>query len=828
MKRTSLGILLFLIASLSFAQAGMKGMRVSIVDENFKPLPAVNVYALDFSETADYDGFIELPNDKLHRIFEFSFIGYKTASYSFFEIRRMGAKVQLKPDEQIIKEVVVIGRTDARKEDIPYQVEQISSKEIALTNPKTAAEAMEASGQIFIQRSQAGGGSPVLRGFEANKVLLVVDGVRMNNAIYRSGHLQNAITIDNAALDKLEVIFGPGSLMYGSDALGGVIHFRTRTPSILTKDRKIAQETKASGFIRFATANLEKTAHVDFDHARRKFGMFTSISYSKFGDLRTGSIRKVDYPDFGKRFYFVESVNGADQVIENFDPNIIPKSGYWQMDFLHKMRFRANKNLEFGLNFQVSNSSNIPRNDKLAIEKGNPELLKFIEWNYGPQVRLLTAFNTKWVGKATIMNKAKLIASFQKINEDRLKRKFGQDIRSFQYEDVQVMALTLDLEKWLNEKATFKFLYGGEVNINNVLSKAGKIDIKTNFTTGNQMSRYPSGGSKMKAYGAYGILQLQSPNKVFALNAGMRYSAISLDARYSRDDEASWPITFYEGLRNENDALTWGLGGTINAKNGFQLRGLVSTAFRAPNLDDFGKIREKNGFITVPNPSVTPEKSLQTEVTIGQFFRKRAYYENDKKGFAANIYLTAFKTQLTDAIIVDTFPAPNGDNFIELDGERLQTTASINADSVTIKGLSANANFYFGKRWELDASWSITNGVIIKNGSTSPLSHIPPPYGKVGLSFKTDRIQLSAIIRFNGFKPIDQFGPGTTDNAINTYKEGAFAWHTYNFYSSINLGKDYSVQLGVENIQDIHYRPFASGISAPGRNFIVSLRKNFK
>ena len=76
-----------------------------------------------------------------------------------------------------------------------------------------------------MQKSQSGGGSPLIRGFEANRVLLVIDGVRMNNAIYRSGHVHNAISIDANSLERTEVIFGPSSVGYGSDALGGVIHF---------------------------------------------------------------------------------------------------------------------------------------------------------------------------------------------------------------------------------------------------------------------------------------------------------------------------------------------------------------------------------------------------------------------------------------------------------------------------------------------------------------------------------------------------------------------------------------------------------------------------
>ncbi|NJN34367.1 MAG: TonB-dependent receptor plug domain-containing protein [Saprospiraceae bacterium] len=77
-----------------------------------------------------------------------------------------------------------------------------------------------------------------MRGFEASRVLLVVDGVRMNNLIYRSGHLQNAITVDQNMLDRVEVLFGTASTVYGSDALGGVVHFFTKKPLLNAQKRQ--------------------------------------------------------------------------------------------------------------------------------------------------------------------------------------------------------------------------------------------------------------------------------------------------------------------------------------------------------------------------------------------------------------------------------------------------------------------------------------------------------------------------------------------------------------------------------------------------------------
>ncbi|MBP6756183.1 MAG: TonB-dependent receptor plug domain-containing protein, partial [Bacteroidia bacterium] len=119
--------------------------------------------------------------------------------------------------------VLSANRKSEHKIDVPYSIEIIKQKDIEFTNPATSGDLLSNTGQVFVQRSQAGGGSPSLRGFEANKVLLVIDGVRMNNAIYRGGHLQDVMTIDPNMLERTEVVFGPSSTIYGSDALGGVM-----------------------------------------------------------------------------------------------------------------------------------------------------------------------------------------------------------------------------------------------------------------------------------------------------------------------------------------------------------------------------------------------------------------------------------------------------------------------------------------------------------------------------------------------------------------------------------------------------------------------------
>ncbi|MCK4748883.1 MAG: TonB-dependent receptor plug domain-containing protein, partial [Bacteroidales bacterium] len=134
--------------------------------------------------------------------------------------------------KNILIDEYVISASKSRESKliIPYMVDVLEEETLRESTGLTSAEILEGTGNIMVQRTQGGGGSPILRGFEANKILLVVDGVRLNNAIYRSGHLQNSITIDHTILERTEVIFGPTSIIYGSDALGGVIHYYTRDP----------------------------------------------------------------------------------------------------------------------------------------------------------------------------------------------------------------------------------------------------------------------------------------------------------------------------------------------------------------------------------------------------------------------------------------------------------------------------------------------------------------------------------------------------------------------------------------------------------------------
>ncbi len=162
-----------------------------------------------------------------------------------------------------LREVVVsASRFEEMRKDVPERIDVIKARDIRFMDQPTTAELLQNTGAVFVQKSQLGGGSPIIRGFEANRILLVVDGVRMNNAIYRAGHLQDIITVDQSTLERVEVVSGPNSVAYGSDALGGTIHMITRMPKFRTVGGK---GVAADAFVRYGTAAMERTAHAGFE-----------------------------------------------------------------------------------------------------------------------------------------------------------------------------------------------------------------------------------------------------------------------------------------------------------------------------------------------------------------------------------------------------------------------------------------------------------------------------------------------------------------------------------------------------------------------------------
>ena len=828
--RTLLSILLSISVLSAVAQ-----VQITFVDELGEEMYGVNAHNTDFTFTAtsDYEGRIQIPELKMTDVITFKVIGYETITKSIVELSRSqagakygsGISLTLKPATELLEEAVVVGRRDDVAEDIPWTVAMVNSKDIEAVNPQTSAHALESSGEVFVQRSQMGGGSPIIRGFEANRVLLVVDGVRLNNAIYRSGHLQNAITVDPSMLDRVEVLFGAGSLLYGSDALGGVVHFRTKEPQLHIEG---TNRTGGNFFTRFSSANLEKTAHVDYNIASKKWASQTSLTVSSFADMRAGTNYNHEDITYGQTpFYVPDGASG--EVRANSDPFLQRGTGYDQIDIMQKIKWQFGKDRFLLFNAQYSNSSDVPRFDQLSQVSGDrPSDLKFAEWYYGPQQRVFGSVRLVSSKKSFLHDRAQWIAAYQKLDEDRYDRKLDAMWRNFSFINVGVSSLTFDADKYFGENQAHRLSYGFEGQHNTVESIAGRTRLSDEAVLLDQISRYPSGGSTMSSGGVYTTYRFGQPGAKFNAQAGLRYTAVHLSAVFGNEimtEPVDWPQELRDGVSSINSALTYASGVTISPTESTKIQILASTAFRAANIDDFGKMRVKNGFVSVPNIDLAPERAFNAEFTLTQNFGRLR-----SDGFAARLGATAFYSRIRDVVIRTNGALPNGDTTFVSSGDVYRVQVNTNADEGEIRGLGFKADFTVGKNFSLEGRTTFTQGISFDaDGVETPLAHIPPVYGQGVMKYVMGKYTLRGTYRYNGLKAWEDYAPaGSSDNEdLAIEGVGTPAWSTVDFHVEAQLNKKLRLQGGIENIADLHYRPFSSGVSAPGRNFIVSLRGSF-
>lgn len=703
--------------------------------------------------------------------------------------------------EHIIKMdelVVSANKWEQSTADIPSSIVAINSREIAFQNPQTSADLLESSGKVFIQKSQMGGGSPMIRGFSANSILIVIDGVRMNNAIFRSGNLQNIMSIDPFMLESAEVIFGPGSVLYGSDALGGVMDFHTINPSFTEMPK-----TEASVLGRYSGANNEKTSIAKISYSKSRFSLFAGFSFSSYSDLRTGSNRPSNHPDFGKRKFYQTRENGVDVFKLNDNENIQRTSAYNQWNGIGKLRYKLSDKSEITYGGYFSNTTNIPRYDRLILMDGeNP---KSAEWNYGPQRWSRHSLRFQSFNPVNLYSGIKMTFGYQTFEESRITRDFGSDLRLNRKEEVSVVSFNIDLDKEINSNNNI--YYGAELILNGVQSNGISENIASHEISKAQ-SRYPDGGSSYNTFAAY-VTYNNKLSEKFTLSGGGRLSNVSLTSTFV--DKSLFDFPFNE-VKLINTAVNGNLGIVFKPSSKWKLDYILSTGFRAPNVDDVGKLFDSEpGNLIVPNPDLKPEKVLNMDVGFSKSFN-----HNFK------IDVTTFYSWVNDLIARRDFTF-NGADSIIYDGVKSKVQALKNVENGLIYGLSIYAKGEISSTLAITSSYTITAG---QDNDGFPIRHAAPNFGKTSIIWQKKKFHTEIYANYNAKLEWDKLAPSEQKKPHLYSSEGALSWLTFNLKCSIIINEYFKLNTGVENIFDIHYRPYSSGISAPGRNFILSAKLN--
>ncbi len=792
----------FFLSTLCYSQ------KIKVVDQySLSPIEGVL-----FTCSPTIFGFTDIHGEINATIFQdadsikINIIGFHTQLLSFSEIKENNFTISMVEKNILLDEIVLsASKFEENENEIPQKIHVLSAKDIRFLGQQTTADVLQSTGNVLIQKSQMGGGSPIIRGFEANKVLMVLDGVRLNNAIYRGGHLQNIISMDNNTLEKIEIVFGPGSVTYGSDALGGVMHFFTKNP-ILKSDSAKKNKISGGAFLRQATANSEITGNANVNFGFKKIGFFSNVTFSNFGDLKQGSLRNPLNKDFGKRFYYAERINGKDSMVANKNPNIQKFSGYKQYDFLQKILYKKNQNQMHILNFQYSTTSNIPRYDRLS-EYSTDKTLKNAAWYYGPQKRMLTSYTLQIDSSRTFFDHARFIIANQNIEESRHNRGFNSNNLNHRTEKVNVLSANLDLNK---VKGIFDIKYGVEYTRNQVNSSA----VQENINSGDIKpldTRYPGKGSKMQTIAAYASNASKISDKII-FSQGIRYSSTNLNSEL---DTTFYPFPF-TNIKQKSSATNGQLGLVYNLAHDLKLNALISSGFRAPNVDDVSKVFESTpGKVIVPNSNLKPEYTYNAEIGISKIINNQIKLES-----------TAYYTWCKNIISTNNAQF-NGQDSINYDGKMSKVISLSNNKKGFIYGLNAGISAEISKIFSFVTTINYTHGRIKTDSVNSPLDHIPPIFGKLNVVMNTKKLRVEFFVLYNGWKKIKDYGTSGEDNEVYATSEGMPAWYTLNLRSMYTFNQNIQLQIALENILDQNYRVFASGISAPGRNLMLTLRGSF-
>lgn len=770
---------------------------------DLQPVENVYIYSTDKKRTSlsnnKGEADISMFNDNDTLIFQHQ--AYQDISISYIRIKKKSFLIKLNESSIIFDDIIIsASKWEQKKSEVPNKIKVITSKEISFNNPQTSADLLNTSNEVFVQKSQMGGGSPMIRGFSANSVLLVIDGVRMNNAIYRSGNLQNVISLDANIIDGTEIIFGPGSVIYGSDALGGVMDFHTKKPLLSTR-KTIDISTNA--LTRYSTANNEKTGHLDLNISTNKIGLLSSFTYSDYGDLRMGSNKYDEY----QRLEYIEHINGKDSIISNENPDIQKFSGYDQLNIMQKLLFSPNKNIEFTYAFHYSKISDVPRYDRLIVYQDN-DTLKYSEWYYGPQKWSMHSLQANYSDTTLLFDDIKFITAYQDYEESRHSRKFESSLIKEQFEAVDIITVNLDLDKKISKN---NYLFYGIEGVNNIIMstahKRGKYSGETSATG----TRYPDGDNTYYSFAGY-LNYKNNMSEKFTFISGLRYSHIFLNSTIK--DTSLYHLPF-DKIEVNTGAVNGCIGIVIRPDEKLQFNINASSGFRAPNLDDAGKIFDPEpGNVVVPNENLKPEFAYNIDFGGIKNF-------SDK----AKLDITLFYTILDNAMVRRDFLF-NGQDSIMYDGELSKVEAVVNAESAYIYG--GNVSFYsdITNRFSFNSYLSYTIG---KDNDGIPLRHVAPLFGSTHIVYKRDKFKTDLYANYNGsvknekLAPSEQEKPHIYATDSNGYPFSP-AWFTINLKAAYHVNSFIQVNGGIENILDHRYRPYSSGICAAGRNFFIAIR----
>ena len=459
-----------------------------------------------------------------------------------------------------LKEVVITSQRNPLDQAlIPYAINFLNRKDLDDFSPRTTPEALVNMNGVFVQKTNHGGGSPFIRGLTGNQTLLLLDGIRLNNSIYRYGPNQYLNTIDAFTVDKIEVARGTGSVQYGTDAMGGVIQIFTKEP-LLNQNRP---SLHGNVFGKYMTGEMEKSGHTEFEYNSPKYAVLIGATYRDFGDIIGGKTAGKQSP-----------------------------SGYNEYAFDAKIMNALNKNIQLTVASKFLRQQHVPIYHKVKLEN-------YLFNEFDPQQRMLTYARLNIQGHKKLFNQVRIIASWQQNEEGRSSQKNGSNLLIHERDKINTLGLTAEISSKMSSLWTANS--GIEIYHDHVGSTHNEINNSGTASSVSKRGLYPD-DSKSGNYSIYTLQHLNIGNWI--IDGGIRLNSFRINIS---------DITLGD-VEISPDALVINVAAMYNFNKVHHFYTNFSQGFRAPNIDDLGTLGIVDFRYEVPAFNLKPEKSQNYEI----------------------------------------------------------------------------------------------------------------------------------------------------------------------------------------------------------------------
>lgn len=709
-----------------------------------------------------------------------------------------------------LEEITVTG-TRGEKDvfETSRAISVVTEEEIAQRSPVTLPDILREEAGVQVQKTTYGQGSPIIRGLTGYHTLILIDGVRLNNSTFRSGPNQYAATIDPGQIERVEIVRGPGSTLYGSSALGGVINTITRTPVIFPEELFIKPHIST----RFSSADSAKIFRLGLSGGYDKLGFIVGGSYKDVGDIQPGKGRDIQLP--GKKFLLTgetdpENLPEGAWLVDKESP-----TGWQESDGDLILNYSISDTQDVKVAYQLVRQQDVPRYDKLATREYDLFL-------FDPQNRDLAYANYTARKIAPFFDLLQLSASYHRQEEGQKQQKAKSSSLKETSDVVNTFGLSLQLTSLLGERQ--KLTYGGEFYSDAVDSKQTNTNLDTGEKETSAWGRFPD-GSTFWDVNAYLQDEVRILDNLEITLAG-RYTRFNTQADLSLKDPA------FGEFETSGDAVTGSLGLVYGITGNLNFVFNAGQAFRAPSLNDTTAVEVTNEGIDAPSPDLGSERSTGIDAgfkaRFGNISGSVIYFYTMIDGLVTRVPVgEAYAGKELPKLYRDLQDTYEGmdifvkDNISEanIQGIELDARALI----TYIEGVSAYGNLTFTRGYDVDGD--------------QPIRREQPLNGLLGVRWDERKGRFWAEFYSRFADKQDRLSSGdrrdpripglTRDPRADDLRAYTPGWFTLNLRTGINLDNWPRLTLGVENIANKRYREHGSGVDGPGINLIANVDYRF-